>query len=122
MIVGLVGPAGTDAKEALLDSGADDTVFPERMAVRIGLDLTNAPVGTASGFGLAVGVLRYAEVTLRLTDGREYCEWPARVGFTAAPMKRPLLGFAGFLQFFRALFDGEKEEVELTTTARYPGT
>lgn len=45
-----------------------------------------------------------------------------RVAFTASQMKRPLLGFAGFLQFFRACFDGESEAVELTTNRHYPGT
>jgi hypothetical protein len=61
-------------------------------------------------------------VTLRLTDGIEFREWPARVGFTQIPLRRALLGFAGVLQFFYALFDGEMEQVELTINANYPGT
>ncbi len=40
-------------------------------------------------------VSRFAEVMLRISDGRENRDWPARVGFTAAPLHRPLLGFAG---------------------------
>jgi hypothetical protein len=97
-------------------------VFPEFVANDVGLDLQGAPTGSGSGFGQVVGNLSYAEVLLRVTDGRAFCEWPARVGFTQTPLKRALLGFAGFLQFFRACFDGELEEVELTTNSRYPGT
>ena len=35
---------------------------------------------------------------------------------------RPLIGFAGFLQFFTATFHGDREQVELTVNALYPGT
>lgn len=118
----VIGPLGTSLEEALLDTGSDDTVFPEGVATIIGLDLTNAPTGSASGVGMTVATIRYAEVTLRLTDGLEFREWPARVGFTPAPIKRSLLGFAGFFQFFTAAFDGDREQVELTVNATYPGT
>ncbi|HYT90797.1 MAG TPA: aspartyl protease family protein, partial [Gemmataceae bacterium] len=61
----LVGPTNTAALEAVLDTAADDTVFPEDTAAAIGLDLSSAPTGTAAGVGGGSGVLRYAEVTLR---------------------------------------------------------
>jgi hypothetical protein len=66
--------------------------------------------------------LRYAQVTLRITDGQEYREWPAWVGFTPVKLRYALLGFAGFLQFFDAASRGAREEVELTVNALYPGT
>ena len=66
-------------------------------------------------------VVRYAAVELRLTDGREFRRWPAWVGFTAARLNQPLLGFAGCLQFFGAYFRGDREEVELEVNALYPG-
>jgi hypothetical protein len=71
--------------------------------------LTNAPV-------------RYAQVSLRVTDGRERREWAAWAGFTPAKLLSPLLGFAGFLQFFTATFHGDREQVELTVNSLYPGT
>jgi hypothetical protein len=92
------------------------------VAAAIGIDLTNAPASAAVGVGRVRATLRYAEVVLRLTDGREHREWPARVGFTAAPLPRPLFGFAGFLQFFTAIFHGDLEQVELTVNRSYPGT
>ncbi len=122
VLVSVVGPAATVVQDALLDTGADDTVFPEALARKLGVDLTNAPIGEASGVGGAPLPVRYAAVELRLTDGREFRRWPALVGFTAARLKQPLLGFAGCLQFFGAHFRGDREEVELETNTLYPGS
>ncbi len=44
------------------------------------------------------------------------------VGFTAALLRFPLLGFTGVLQFFSADFRGDLEEVEMTIKSIYPGT
>jgi hypothetical protein len=105
-----------------LDTGADDTIFPETLAVLIGVDLSNAPSGQGAGSTMAAVPIRYAQVYLRITDGREFREWPAWVGFTPARIYRPLLGFAGFLQFYSAHFHGDREQVELTVNSLYPGT
>jgi hypothetical protein len=122
VIVSLVGPAGTYVESAWLDTGADDTVFPEEVAQKVGLDLSTAPVGEAAGVGKEPFPVRYAEVRLRIANGGERREWRAWVGFTTARLNRPLLGFAGFLQFFTATFHGDWEEVELTVNSLYPGT
>lgn len=121
-MVTLVTPTGTVVREALLDNGADDTVFPEAVAHKLGLDLTHAPAGEAGGVGGQTFPVRYAQVTIRVAQGQEMREWPAWVGFTSARLNRPLLGFAGFLQFFTATHYGDQEQVELTVNALYPGT
>jgi hypothetical protein len=122
LTVTIVGPTGSWAEDALLDTAADDTVFPEVVAQKIGLDLTHAPQGSGTGAGFAGVPLLYARVSLRLTDGREYRQWTAWVGFTSAPLPYPMLGFAGCLQFFSVLCHGDREEVELTINSLYPGT
>jgi hypothetical protein len=106
----------------LLDSGADDTLFPEAVAGQLGIDLTNAPTGTGAGVGVQHLTVRYAQVTLRIADLQGRREWTAWVGFTAGRLRQPLLGYAGFLQFFTATFYGDREEVELTINSTYPGT
>jgi predicted aspartyl protease len=118
----LLSPAGAFPEDALLDTGADDTVFPESLATKLGLDLSNAPVGEASGVGSGPVQIRYARVTLRLATASERREWQGWVGFTSVRLKRSLLGFAGFLQYFTATFYGDREEVELTVNGLYPGT
>jgi hypothetical protein len=119
--VTLIGPAGILPQDALLDTGADDTVFPERIAAQIGVDLTGAPTGSAVGMGTGSALVRYAEVTLRIADYYERREWRAWIGFTAVQFRHPMLGFAGFLQYFTATFHGDRAEVELTVNSRYAG-
>lgn len=122
LLVSVIGPGGTQPIPALLDTGADDTVFPETLAPKIGIDLTTAPFGVGAGVGGVASTFRYAQVALRISQGTEQREWTAWVGFTAAPLPFPVLGFAGFLQFFTATFHGDREEVELTVNRLYPGT
>jgi hypothetical protein len=119
--VALVGPLATATQDGLLDSGADDTLFPEALAAQIGIDLSAAPVGSGAGVGMQAVAVRYARVRLRIADLHEQREWEACVGFTQAPLHRPLLGYAGFLQFFTATFHGDRQEVELTVNGSYPG-
>jgi predicted aspartyl protease len=118
----MIGPRKTVPLEGLLDTGADDTIFPQNLANSIGIDLTNAPVGRLTTATLTNATVLYAQVLLRMTDGREQREWPAWVGFTPVQLQSPLLGFAGFLQFFTTTFRGDREEVELTVNSFYPGT
>ena len=120
--VSLVGPTDTRVVRGLLDTGADDTIFPESWAALIGLDLTGAPAGTFTGAVPGVVSVRYAKATLRLAANGERREWTALVGFTSVPLRRALLGYAGFLQFFTATFHGDREEVELAVNSLYPGT
>src|SRR5690349_7333088 len=106
----LIGPAGARVIPAGVDSYADDTVFPEQQAALAGIDLTNLPQLTFSGIGQTPVPVRYAQLTLRLTDGKEFREWAAWVGFTPALIKHGLLGFAGCLQYFTTTFHGHLEE------------
>ncbi len=120
--VRILGPSGDRITVGLLDTGADDTIFPASWAPSLGIDLSSAPTGTAAGVGMASSVVRYAQASLRITDGVEVRTWPAWVGFTDTPLRNPLLGFAGFLQFFTATFRGDREGVELEVNSFYSGT
>lgn len=105
----------------LLDTGADDTVFHTDDADLLGIDLTHAPTGTAQGTTGQTVTLRYAEVFLQIAnDDGDRIEWRATVAFAPKRGTHPLLGFAGFLQFFDATFSGELEEVTLTPNGLLP--
>jgi predicted aspartyl protease len=120
--VSIIGPSDSRLLVALLDTGADDTVFPEALAAKIGIDLTQAPTVEAAGVGLTPVKVRLAEVTLRIAGNSERRQWRAMVAFSPAAMRQPLLGYAGFLQYFTATFHGDREEVELVVNPSYPGT
>jgi len=120
--VSLIGPTNARPILGILDTAADDTVFPDYMAARIGLDLTAGPTGSAAGMGGVPILLRYGQVKLRVAGGGEFREWPALVGFTSVPLRYPMLGFGGFLRFFRSVFHGDLEEVELVVNSLHPGT
>ena len=121
--VTLIGPTGKRRlfPRAVLDPGADDTVFP--LAV---LGLVDGILRPDSGHGLrwrGQGYsLRFADVDLELSDGLQVWRWSATVGFSQAPLRYPILGLAGCLQFFDARFLGESQRVELETNRSYPGT
>src|SRR5262245_61208147 len=120
--VAVVGPSNTRVVEALVDSGADDTVFSDQLAVVLGVDLSRAPTITSAGVGGAPLVVRLAEVTLRVADNQEQREWRAWVAFAPIPLRRALLGQAGFLDYFTATFHGHLAEVELAVNPAYPGS
>lgn len=117
----LVGPGGSALFEGLLDTGSDFVVFSEQVAADVGIDLSQSPATTAAGVGGAAS-MRFADVSLRTADATERREWPARVAFTAAKMRQPILGRAGCLEFFTATFRGDVREVELAVNAAFPGT
>jgi predicted aspartyl protease len=116
------GPKDTWVDMGLLDTGSDETILPMDAARYIGLDLSQAPTGATAGLGSVLLPLQYAEVKLRLSDGKENREWMAWVGFTTVRIKRPILGFAGVLQFFTTSFHGDREEVFLEVNALYRGS
>src|SRR6266478_1446599 len=72
ILIAVIGPTGVAIEKGLLDTGADDTVFSELVATDIGLDLSQAPTRSAAGVGsIAVAVVKYAQVILRISDGHE---------------------------------------------------
>jgi hypothetical protein len=107
-----------------LDSGADDTVFPEWLAAVIGLDLNSAVEHDIHLAGRGKPVrCRYLAAKIRISDGRlETFEWDAIVGFVAVPLKWPLFGHAGFLQYFDTMFRGADYVAELSPNRSFSGT
>ncbi len=122
--VRVTGPRGDQTRDGLLDSGADATVFREREAIRVGIDLMGAVEQDIELVGRPASVrCRYASVQLTITDGlRETYEWTAVVGFTASPLRYSLLGHGGFLEFFDVDFRGADREVVLIPNRCFPGT
>jgi len=125
----VVGPTGTQLIDGLLDTGSDDTVLEEWVAILIGLDLSQAIHRDIGLVGRVQPVrVKYTAVRLRITDGsQQLYEWPAVIGFTPTKLRYHLLryhlfGYAGFLQFFNTDFRGDDCEVTLTPNKLFSGS
>jgi hypothetical protein len=121
--VTLFGPTGRRRffPRALLDPGADDTVFPLVIAGLIGVALRpdSGHVLRWRGQGHA---LRFGDVSIELSDGAEVWRWSAVIGWSPAPLRYPILGIAGCLQFMDACFLGERRIAQLEVNASFPGS
>jgi hypothetical protein len=105
----------------LLDTGADDTIFPESVANIVGIDLQSAPTLRIHLAGRAPVLCRYAAIDLRITDGIETFEWSAMAGFVHISLQFPLLGFAGFFEYFDVTFRGADHEIEIIPGRLFSG-
>jgi len=119
--VHLIVSTGSRLLGANIDTGSDDTLFPSHLATHLGVDLTNAAEGEARSIGGPAIRYSYAQVTLRVADGSEACEWTAMVGFIAAPLRWAILGHEGFLEFFDVQLLGGSREAVLEPNASFTG-
>ncbi len=118
----LFGPGGTYFMDGYFDTASDDTVFPLWISAMIGLDLSQAPEQVIQLAGRPQPFrARFARVELRLSDGKETCQWAALVGFAPVPWRRALFGYAGCLEFFDSLFRGAAREAILTPNSAFVG-
>jgi hypothetical protein len=118
-----IGPTGQDSRPILVDSGADDIVFPIDMAARLGVDLTAAAQRQAGGIGTHTQVgLLYAPVILEVTDKVETCRWRTIVGFAQTKMRIPLFGIAGGLEHFLTTLNVQGNQLILIPQPTLPTT
>lgn len=110
-----------DFGRAVLDPAADDTVFPLDTARRLGISL-RPDSGHRVRWRGQLHALRFGDAELVLTDNASIWRWPAVVGFSPAPLRYPILGQAGCLQFTDARFFGADRVVELEINRDFPGT
>jgi predicted aspartyl protease len=115
--VDVIGPAATETIQALVDTGSDETVFPASLADTIGVRLDHSSAGKAAAVGGHAVELVPGSVILQIARSGQEFRWETKVSFLATQNLEEevaLLGYAGFLEFFRATFDSEKHELELT--------
>jgi hypothetical protein len=119
--VQIIGPGGSRILDASLDTGTDDTLFPAPLAPRLGIELANAPEGEAGSIGGVPIPYRYAQVTLRISDGFDEYEWAGTVGFISAYLRWAVLGHAAVLQYFDVQLFGDRHELILIPNSSFPG-
>jgi hypothetical protein len=121
--VNIHGPRGIISyQRALVDPGADDTVFPIVVASKLGIPLLPA-TGHAMRWRGQLSVLRFDTGELELADGMGITlRWPATIAFTAATIRYPLLGICGCLEFLDVKFLGKAQALEVEPNSTFPVT
>ena len=101
--------------DALVDTGADVSLFPQSVADRLGLDLTQQPDVTV--FAAIGGQCHYRlhEVELELRRAPGVFRWKGSVGFVGREMSYAILGTRGFFQFFDLTYSHSREIIEIAS-------
>ena len=110
----LMSPAGERVLvDALVDTGADITLFSETVAEALSVDLTNvpeSPIRTPLGHA---GTYRAVELSLELRRRPDVLQWRGTVGFVSPRLTYGLLGTRGFFEFFAIHYDASQQFLEI---------
>ena len=91
--------------DGLLDTGSDRTIFPQREALSIGVQLGGRPDGSVKTAGGGSIPYRLAEVALELRAIGSTVRWKSSVAFADDPLSIIRLGYRGFMEFFHCTFE-----------------
>jgi hypothetical protein len=122
--IDVIGSLRSETIQGLVDTGSDETVFPTSLADAIGVQLNRASAGQASAVGGHAVQLIPGSVVLQITEREQAYRWRTTVGFLDVDQPEDevaLLGYSGFLEFFRATFDSQSHILELTPNDRFAG-
>jgi hypothetical protein len=108
----IIGTKSQVSSRSLVDTGADMTVLPKKIASFVGITILSTNPSTALGAGGEIEIA-YGNVVLELSSGKKSYRWCATVGISSEPWEEAVLGHVGFLQYFDATFLGEKRAVRL---------
>ncbi|MBX3452309.1 MAG: hypothetical protein KF777_22325 [Planctomycetaceae bacterium] len=119
----IIGPKAEARWDALVDTGADETLFPLSLAEVLGVELNHELTSEAAGISGDRLKIYYGEVEVQIESGQDVVAWQTVVGFVDFGSSRDeviILGHGGCLDFFTAVFDGEKAELELLPNSSLP--
>lgn len=119
----VIGPKADARWDALVDSGADETLFPLSLAELLGVRLDQEMTSEAAGISGERLKIQYGDVELRIESDQRVVAWKTTVGFVdfgSASDEVIILGRGGCLDFFTATFDGENAQLELVPNALLP--
>ncbi len=124
VVIRVTGVADSVRVRGLVDTGAEVTLVPRRLADLIGAVVEPGESTSVIGFAGHQVEIVTGRVDWQLGEGEKALRWTSRVGFAtfADPSDEEIiLGHAGFLEFFRATFDGPSAMLELTPSDGFPG-
>lgn len=102
---------------ALVDSGADASLFHSSLAKELGIDLQTGQKQTFFGISGGVGVEVYLHVIrIQIIGASETIDIEA--GFTDSLGVGAILGQSGFFDHYHIKFERDKERIEITPTRK----
>ncbi len=119
----IIGPKSEARWDALVDTGADETLLPLSLAEVLKIELDQQLTSEAAGISGDRLRIYYGDVEFRVAADDEVVSWKTTVGFVefgAADDEVKILGHGGCLDYFTATFDGEKAELELVPNGLLP--
>lgn len=119
----ILGPKSDTLWDALVDTGADETLLPLSLADLLGVELDEAATSQAAGISGDKLTIHYGDVEFQMESGNDMATWRTTVGFVefgSADDEVIVLGHGGCLDYFTANFDGENAELELTPNSLLP--
>ena len=96
---------------ALIDSGADVTLFHVSLAKALGIQVQTGREGRVFGISGERMPIYYHTLRLQLEDSANAVDMEA--GFVDSPSVGALLGQSGFFEHFRVCLDRKNEEIEI---------
>jgi hypothetical protein len=123
LAVRLWGPAQRVLTDGLADTAADRTLLPPNTARNLGIDVDALPatVTMRSATGQLVKCKPVILPLELIRDGVRLC-WLGEIAVTTEAITKPHWGFKGFLEFFRADFDGPNRMLDWTAGDNLPVT
>jgi predicted aspartyl protease len=114
--VRIAGPKSEARWDALVDTGADETLLPLSLAELLGVELDREATSLAAGISGDKLTIHYGDVKLQIAVGNKEITWRSTVGFVefgSSDEEVIVLGHLGCLDFFTATFNGELAELEM---------
>ena len=121
--VRIAGPNSITRWDALVDTGADETLLPRSLADLLCVELDQTATSQAVGISGDNLTIYYGEVEFQISSGDESATWRTIVGFVEFGTPEDeviILGHGGCLDYFTATFDGENAELELRVNSLLP--
>ncbi len=106
--------------DALVDTGADVSLFPNSMASKLGIALPTTPglpIGSPIG---STTTYRLAEVQLEIRRPPDVLHWRTSIGFVDRPLPYAILGTRGFFEFFRLSYDASQHQFDIDPVGALP--
>jgi len=112
----IFGPSGRQTFDALIDSGADCSLFNIQIAQALGLDLSVARRIRMTGISGGVEGYRLEDIEIKIEGIGKTIKIP--VCFADSPSIGTLLGQEGFFDQYRIKFEKDHDSFEITPTTK----